>query len=141
MKGKVVLCTIDYRKSLEGTSHSWLAVGKPRGDYYFQWWEWKPGLAPSSNLVTETRSFNNMKGIREGWFERYTQKLIEEWFSRQDFHVSYSNLIKILDSGENVAVACYCAPSKREFCHLSILRKVLEESGYQVEEAEPIGGV
>lgn len=136
-KGKVVLATIHGRTKLEGVDKQLFAVGKPKGYTYFQWWEHTPGLAPSRALVTFTKE-HNRKGRLEGWFDRYTESLLEEWDTRDDAIESFIQLIKWLNKGLNVGIACYCAPEKRPFCHLSVLRGILEDMGYEVEEAVPI---
>ncbi len=45
-------------------------------------------------------------------------------------------LRKDLDSGKNVAIACYCPKYKRDVCHLSILGGVAGRLRVQVEEVE-----
>jgi uncharacterized protein YeaO (DUF488 family) len=137
-KGKIMLCTIHGRTVMEGIDKQLFAVGKPKGKTYFRWWKWDPGLAPSRELVTFTKDYIRRKGHKEGWFERYTERLLDEWAIREDTMQSFVRLRKWLDSGLNVAIACYCAPEKRPQCHLSILGDVLTSMGYTVEEAEPI---
>lgn len=132
-KGKVFICTIHGRTTVEGVSKQLFAVGKPKGYTYMEWWDWEPGLAPSRDLVTFTK-LNNRKGKKEGWFERYTESLLDEWMEREDSQIAFRKLMKTLDSGNNVAIACYCAKEKRPICHLSILRDILEDLGYEVEE-------
>lgn len=136
-RGKVILATIHGRTSIPEADKLFLAVGKPKGDTYFKWFTHDPGLAPSRDLVTFTKE-HNRKGKLEGWFERYTESLLDEWFTREDSMKSFIRLRKWLDAGLNVGVACYCDHHKREFCHLTILREVMESMGYIVEEAEPI---
>jgi hypothetical protein len=133
-KGKVVLCCIHNRTVMEGVDVQLLAVGKPKGQTYFRWWAHEPGLAPSRDLVTFTKT-HNRKGKLEGWFERYTESLLDEWETRQDSLIAFTKLIKMLKEGKTVAVACYCNPLKRPVCHLSILRQLVEDLGYEVEEA------
>ncbi|WIT26241.1 hypothetical protein [Bacillus phage SPO1L3] len=135
-KGKVMICSIHNRKSVEGADVHLFAVGKPKGTFYFDWWDHTPGLAPSRDLVTFTKEYNRSKGRREGWFERYTERLLDEWSERKDFRVAMKKLRKDLDSGKNVAIACYCPKYKRDVCHLSILGELLEDLGYKVEEVE-----
>lgn len=138
-KGKVVLCTIHSRTpDMEGIDKHLFAVGKPKGNTYFNLgWQHYPGLAPTRALVTFTKE-HNRKGRLEGWFERYTESLLEEWGTREDSIESFIQLLKWLNKGTNVAISCYCDSVKRPVCHLSILRKLLEDLGYIVEEAEPI---
>jgi hypothetical protein len=112
-------------------------VGKPKGETYFKWWIHTPGLAPSRELVTFTKE-HNRKGHLEGWFERYTESLLDEWMTRKDSIKAFKELIGYLKGGLTVAIACYCDHNKREFCHLSILRDIIEDMGYEVVEAEPI---
>ena len=136
-KGKVVICTIHGRTILEGVDKQLFAVGKPKGRTYFEWWEHTPGLAPTRDLVTFTKE-HNRKGRLEGWFESYEESLLDEWETSSDSMKSFTQLLKWLNKGLNVGIACYCAPEKRPVCHLSILRGLLEDLGYVVEEAEPI---
>lgn len=133
-KGKVVLCCVSNRTVMEGVDVQLLAVGKPKGQTYFQWWKHEPGLAPSRELVTFTKE-HNRKGHLEGWFERYTEKLLDEWESREDSLDAFTRLIGLLNEGKVVAIACYCHPLKRDMCHLSVLRSILEDLGFEVEEA------
>uniref|UniRef100_A0AAU8BCF3 DUF488 domain-containing protein n=1 Tax=Bacillus phage Adastra TaxID=3143958 RepID=A0AAU8BCF3_9CAUD len=133
-KGKVMICSIHNRKSVEGADIHLFAVGKPKGTFYFDWWDHTPGLAPSRELVTFTKEYNRTKGRKEGWFERYTERLLDEWSERKDFMKAMKKLRKNLDSGKNVAIACYCPKYKRDVCHLSILGELLEDMGYIVEE-------
>ncbi len=67
-KGKVMICSIHNRKSVGADVHLF-AVGKPKGTFYFDWWDHTPGLAPSRDLVTFTKEYNRSKGRREGWFK------------------------------------------------------------------------
>jgi hypothetical protein len=136
-RGKVLLCTIHGRTVVPEADIQLLAVGKPKGRTYFQWWEHKPGLAPTRELVTFTKE-HNRKGRLDGWFERYTESLLEEWEERGDFFSQFSELINWLTEGKTVAIACYCDHHKRPVCHLSILRGLIEDFGFTVEEAEPI---
>lgn len=137
-EGKVILCTVHGRKPLEEADINLLAVGKPKGKTYFSLgWEHDPGLAPSRDLVTFTK-LHNRKGKLEGWFDRYSEKLIDEWLIRGDSISSFSRLIKYLKEGKTVAISCYCDSVKREFCHLSVLSDIIEDLGFTVEEAEPI---
>lgn len=136
-KGKIILATIHGRTELEGADIHLFAVGKPKGETYFKWWKHTPGLAPTRELVTFTKE-HSRKGKLEGWFERYTESLLEEWMTRKDSMQAFKALRAYLDAGLNVAVACYCDHNKREFCHLSILRDLMEDMGYEVEEATPI---
>ena len=138
-RGKVVICTIHNRTpDMEGIDKHLLAVGKPKGETYFNLgWEHYPGLAPSRDLVTFTKE-HNRGGKLDGWFERYTESLLDEWATRKDAMEQFIQLRKWLDKGLNVAVACYCHPSKRDICHLSILREILESMEYEVREARPI---
>ncbi|MMZ43656.1 hypothetical protein D1872_52210 [compost metagenome] len=133
-KGKVLLCTVHYRTVMEGVDVQMLAVGKPKGITYFKWWQHEPGLAPSRELVTFTK-MNNRKGKLEGWFERYTESLLDEWRERKDFTEAFTRLLNYLKQGKTVAISCYCHPLKRNVCHLSILRGLIEDFGYEVEEA------
>lgn len=133
--GKVTMCCVSNRTVMEGIDVQLLAVGKPKGQTYFQWWEWEPGLAPTRDLVTFTKT-HNRKGHLDGWFERYTESLIAEWEEREDFKVAFAKLLKLLKEGKKVAIACYCHPLKREVCHLSVLKGLIEEFGYEVVEAE-----
>lgn len=135
-KGKVLLCTIHNRKEVKGADVHLFAVGKPKGTFYFQWWEHTPGLAPSKELVTFTKSYNRTRGVRDDWFERYTDYLLAEWSASKKFMKAMKRLRSDLDSGKNVAIACYCPKHKREVCHLSILRELLEDMGYTVEEVK-----
>lgn len=137
-KGKVILCTVHGRTTMEGVDAQLLAVGKPKGRTYYQWWEHTPGLAPSRELITHTKEHNHSKGRLDGWFERYTESLLDEWVNRGDSQHALVELLKKLNKGLNVAVSCYCHPEKRPVCHLTILRELLEDMGYVVEEAEPI---
>jgi hypothetical protein len=137
-KGKMVICTIHGRKPLEEADINLLAVGKPKGYTYFDLgWKHEPGLAPSRELVTFTKE-HNRKGHKDGWFERYTESLLDEWTTREDAKKALGRLVKWLKEGKTVAVACYCDSVKREFCHLSILRDIIEDMGFYVEEAIPI---
>ncbi len=137
-KGRMVICTIHGRKPLEEADVNLLAVGKPKGESYFGLgWTHDPGLAPSRDLVTFTKE-HNRKGHKDGWFDRYTERLLEEWSVRKDAKKSLGRLLKWLKEGKTVAVSCYCDPHKREFCHLSILRDIVEDMGFEVEEATPI---
>lgn len=136
-KGKVLLCTIHGRTTIDGVDIQLFAVGKPKGKTYMRWWIHDPGLAPSKELITFTK-LNNRKGHKQGWFKRYTESLLNEWSIREDFSKSFSRLIKWLNEGKVVAIACYCAPQKRSQCHLSILKDLIEDFGYEVTEAEPV---
>lgn len=136
-KGKLILATIHGRDSIPDADIQLLAVGKPKGYFYFKFFKHDPGLAPSRELVTFTK-LHNRKGRLDGWFERYTESLLDEWLIRGDSMASLVRLRKWLDSGKNVGVACYCAPEKRPVCHLSVLRTLMEDMGYTVVEAEPI---
>lgn len=136
-KGKLILATVHDRDGIPDAEVSLLAVGKPKGTFYFKYFKWEPGLAPSKELVTFTKT-NNRKGRLDGWFERYTESLLDEWSVRGDSKESLVYVRKLLDSGKNVGVACYCAPEKRAICHLSVLRELMELLGYEVVEAEPI---
>ncbi|MNI73926.1 hypothetical protein D3C73_1299720 [compost metagenome] len=111
-----------------------LAVGKPKGQTYFRWWTHEPGLAPSRDLITFTK-MHNRKGHLDGWFERYTESLLEEWEARPDAIEAFTRLMKMLREGKTVAIACYCHPLKREECHLSVIRDLVEDLGFPVEEA------
>jgi hypothetical protein len=136
-KGKVILATIHGRTEIEGADIHLFAVGKPKGETYFKWWKHTPGLAPTRELVTFTKE-HNRKGRLEGWFDRYTESLLDEWMTREDSIKAFKHLRAYLDADLTVAIACYCDIAKREFCHLSILRDLLEDMGYLVEEATPI---
>lgn len=136
-KGKVLICTVHGRTNVPGADRLVLAVGKPKGQTYFQWWEWVPALAPSRDLVTYTKE-HNRKGRLPGWFERYTEHLLDEWYSSKEFLNEFSSLVEDLKLGKVIAVSCYCDHRKREFCHLSVLADLIRDLGYQVEEAEPI---
>lgn len=136
-KGKVILATIHGRTNIKGADIHLFAVGKPKGTTYFNWWVHTPGLAPSRELVTFTKE-HNRKGRLEGWFERYTESLLDEWTTREDSMKAFKELVGYLKGGLTVAIACYCDVAKREFCHLSILRDIIEDMGYEVEEATPI---
>jgi len=134
-RGKVVLCCIHNRTVMENVDVQLLAVGKPKGQTYFQWWVHEPGLAPTRDLVTFTKE-HNRKGKLNGWFERYEESLLAEWESRKDFTVAFKQLLAYLKEGKTVAIACYCHPLKRDICHLSILKGLIEDFGYAVDEAE-----
>jgi len=133
-RGKVILCCVHNRTIMEGVDVQLFAVGKPKGETYFKWWKWEPGLAPARDLVTFTK-MHNRAGKLDGWFERYTESLLDEWESREDFTEAFARLLKYLKDGRTVAVSCYCHPLKRAVCHLSILRGLIEDFGYLVEEA------
>ena len=77
-KGKLILATVHGRDGIPDADINLLAVGKPKGKFYFRWFKWEPGLAPSRELVTFTK-LHNRKGRLEGWFERYTESLMDEW--------------------------------------------------------------
>ena len=136
-RGKVILATVHGRTEIPNADVQLLAVGKPKGTSYFRFFKHEPGLAPSWDLVTFTKE-HNRKGRLDGWFERYTESLIEEWLTREDSLEAFKMLRKNLNSGLNVGVACYCHHKKRDVCHLSILRDIMESMGYEVLEAEPI---
>ena len=133
--GKLLICCVHNRTIMEGVDAQLLAVGKPKGETYFRWWKHEPGLAPTRDLITFTKEHNRSKGKLDGWFERYTESLLDEWESRQDFKIAFKNLIGLLRDGKTVAVACYCHPLKRGICHLSILKDLVEDFGFPVEEA------
>lgn len=138
-KGKVIICTVHGRKPLEEADVNLLAVGKPKGQTYFNLgWEHEPGLAPSRELVTFTKHNNHSKGRLDGWFERYTESLLDEWEIRGDSISALSKVVKAVKSNKVVAISCYCAPGKRDICHLSVLKDILEDLGCSVEEAEQI---
>jgi hypothetical protein len=132
-KGKVILCTVHNRTKMEGVDVQLFAVGKPKGTTYMQWWTHEPGLAPSRDLVTFTK-LHNRKGHLDGWFERYTESLLDEWETRQDSIQAFTRLLRMLKDGKTVAISCYCHPLKREVCHLSVLRSIVEDLGFEVEE-------
>lgn len=136
-KGKLIICTIHGRTTMEGVDEQLLAVGKPKGTTYFKWWKHVPALAPSRELVTFTKE-HNRKGHLEGWFERYVESLMDEWLTREDSIQALSGLVKSLNSGKVIAVSCYCDTAKREQCHLGVLRDLIQDLGFEVEEAEPI---
>lgn len=136
-KGKLILATIHGRDNIPDADVNLLAVGKPKGTFYFKFFRHEPGLAPTRDLVTFTK-MHNRKGRLDGWFERYTESLLDEWLTRDDSKQALVQLRKWLDSGLNVGVSCYCAPEKRPVCHLSVLRGLMEDMGYEVVEAEPI---
>ena len=104
-------------------------VGKPKGTTYFKRWVHTPSLAPSKDLVTYTKM--NKKG---DWFKTYTKSLIGEWENSTEFSQSFIRLLNLLSSGKTVAIACYCNPSKRSVCHLSILADLVKDFGFEVEE-------
>lgn len=121
---------------MEGVDIQLFAVGKPKGETYFKWWRHCPALAPTRDLVTFTKMHNREKGKINGWFERYTESLIDEWDNSAEFQREFKLLIKSLKEGKIVAIACYCHPMKRDICHLSILADLIRDFGYEVEEAE-----
>jgi hypothetical protein len=134
-KGRVILCCIHNRTVMEQVDVQLFAVGKPKGETYFRWWIHEPGLAPSRDLVTFTKMHNREKGKLGGWFERYTESLLDEWEVREDSKEAFVRLLRYLKDGKTVAIACYCHPLKRDICHLSILRQIIEDLGYECEEA------
>lgn len=134
-RGRVILCCVHNRTVMENVDIQLFAVGKPKGETYFKWWTWEPGLAPTRDLVTFTK-MHNRAGKLDGWFQRYEESLLDEWESRKDFKEAFSRLLGYLKDGKTVAVACYCHPMKRGICHLSILRALIEDFGYEVEEAK-----
>jgi hypothetical protein len=137
-KGKLITCTVHGRTTMEGVDVQLFCVGKPKGKTYYKWWTPKPALAPSPELVTFTKSHNRSKGHLPGWFERYTESLLEEWRNSEDFLKAFSQLIQWLREGKVVAVSCYCDPHKRSECHLSILADLVRDFGFTVQEADPI---
>lgn len=136
--GKLIICTIHGRTVMEGVDIQLFCVGKPKGKTYFRWWTHKPSLAPSPSLVTFTKSHNRDKGHLVGWFERYTESLLQEWSTSDEFKKDFAQLIQWLREGKVVAVACYCDSHKRSECHLSILADLVRDFGFTVEEAKPI---
>lgn len=137
-KGRVVLCCVHGRAGkVDWADHQIFAVGKPKGTTYFEWWEHDPGLAPTSDLVTFAKRHPH-KGSKKDSFQFYMEQLLDEWSIRKDFTRSFSRLLNWLKAGKTVAVACYCDPGKRDICHLSILRGLIEDFEYEVTEAEPI---
>lgn len=128
--GKLITCSIHGRSKDNVADIQLFCVGKPLGKTYFKRWVHVPSLAPSKDLVTYTKRCKK----NGDWFIHYTDSLLDEWSSSEDFTHAFSQLIRWLSEGKTVAVACYCNSRKRQVCHLSILGDLVKDFGFEVEE-------
>lgn len=100
--------------------------GVKKSDYARQNWYdvWLPDLAPSAELVTKALAAEDAASWRR--FERaYVAEMKKPTASR------LLAVLALLSHHANFSVGCYCEDERR--CHRSILRRLLEAAGANVQ--------
>ena len=77
-------------------------------------------LAPSSKL------FNDYKSCKISWIK------FEERFNKELDVVDLSEIMNIINGGDNVLLLCYEKSDK--FCHRRLVREKFKKLGYEVKE-------
>lgn len=85
------------------------------------------GLAPSSDLYFWHMKHKDRADFNEGYYEKYFMQVRNSKEAQGDI----KTITDLLDSGENVALICFCPDPNR--CHRGIIGKWFEKKGYSVD--------
>jgi uncharacterized protein YeaO (DUF488 family) len=89
------------------------------------WYDvWLPQLSPSAELLKEAQGASSEKD-----WQRFARKYEAEM--KEPDNARLIALLAALSKSTNLAAGCYCADETR--CHRSLLRKLLEQAGAEME--------
>lgn len=93
-------------------------------------------LAPSNFLFLKTKAMKASGTWNQSSFDQLYKPLFFDQFTesngiKSDSLLALDALCDILDSGQDVAVACYCSDSC--MCHRSLLSELVASRGFEVE--------
>ena len=85
-------------------------------------------LAPSYGLF----SWYLQNKDNKGWFKTYKETFISDAKQSYSFNNKYNEIKDRLNSGENIALLCFCKDIN--LCHRSIIKEKLVKDGYVIED-------
>lgn len=94
-------------------------------------WIHSGNLCPSKELFFETQKLKKEGNWGEESFNKhYVPKFIKQMQSSYEAKFELRQIMNLLDSGKDVAFACYC--SDHNICHRSLIGKFIRKKGYEV---------
>lgn len=88
-------------------------------------------LAPSIDLSLQKKAWLD-KGLFREKYEEFKEMYIKEINEREDYKKALNRIIELAKEGKKIVLFDNC--SLGEFCHLNILKEILKNEGYRVQD-------
>ena len=81
------------------------------------------GIDRPSGSVLRNRHFMAQEVQRAAVIARFREDLAADWRVRGPMHAELERIAELVRSGQNVALACWCAPKP---CHGDVIKQAIE---------------